>query len=40
MREYGVLPEIEVFDLSHIYAVRKLVDLGLINDRPHVQFGD
>jgi 3-keto-5-aminohexanoate cleavage enzyme len=38
MREYGVLPEIEVFDLSHIYAARKLVDLGLINDRPHVQF--
>jgi 3-keto-5-aminohexanoate cleavage enzyme len=38
MKKHGVLPEIEVFDLSHIYAARKLVDLGLINDHPHVQF--
>jgi 3-keto-5-aminohexanoate cleavage enzyme len=38
MKEHGVLPEIEVFDLSHIYGARKLVDLGLINDHPHVQF--
>jgi 3-oxoadipate:acetyl-CoA acetyltransferase len=38
MKEHGVLPEIEVFDLSHIYGARKLADLGLINDRPHVQF--
>jgi 3-keto-5-aminohexanoate cleavage enzyme len=38
MKEYGILPEIEVFDLSHIYSARKLADLGLINDRPHVQF--
>jgi 3-keto-5-aminohexanoate cleavage enzyme len=38
MKEHGVLPEIEVFDLSHIYGARRLVDLGLINDRPHVQF--
>jgi 3-keto-5-aminohexanoate cleavage enzyme len=38
MKEHGVLPEIEVFDLSHIYSARKLADLGLINDRPHVQF--
>lgn len=38
MKEHGVRPEIEVFDLSHIYGARKLVDLGLINDRPHVQF--
>jgi 3-keto-5-aminohexanoate cleavage enzyme len=37
MKQHGVLPEIEVFDLSHIYGARKLVDLGLINDRPHVQ---
>jgi 3-keto-5-aminohexanoate cleavage enzyme len=36
--EHGVLPEIEVFDLSHIHGARKLVDLGLISDRPHVQF--
>ena len=38
MKVHGVLPEIEVFDLSHIYGARKLVDLGLINDHPHVQF--
>jgi len=38
MKKHGVLPEIEVFDLSHIYAARKLVDLGLVNDHPHVQF--
>ena len=38
MKQHGVLPEIEVFDLSHIYGARKLADLGLINDRPHVQF--
>jgi hypothetical protein len=37
-RQHGVLPEIEVFDLSHIYGARKLLDLGLINDHPHVQF--
>jgi 3-keto-5-aminohexanoate cleavage enzyme len=38
MKEHGVLPEIEVFDLSHIYGARKLLDLRLINDHPHVQF--
>jgi 3-keto-5-aminohexanoate cleavage enzyme len=38
MKQHGVLPEIEVFDLSHIYAARRLADLGLISDRPHVQF--
>jgi uncharacterized protein (DUF849 family) len=38
MKENGILPEIEIFDLSHIYATRRLVDQGLINDRPHVQF--
>jgi uncharacterized protein (DUF849 family) len=38
MREYCVRPEIEIFDLSHIYGARRLVDEGLIDDRPHVQF--
>jgi 3-keto-5-aminohexanoate cleavage enzyme len=38
LKEHGVLPEIEVFDLSHIYGARKLADMGLIDDRPHVQF--
>lgn len=38
MRDNGTLPEIEIFDLSHIHAARRLVDAGLMNDRPHVQF--
>jgi uncharacterized protein (DUF849 family) len=38
MKTFGVLPEIEVFDLSHIYAARRLIDLGLVSERPHVQF--
>jgi len=38
MKDNGVLPEIEIFDLSHIYGARRLVDSGLINDHPHVQF--
>jgi uncharacterized protein (DUF849 family) len=38
MKENGVLPEIEVFDLSHIHGARRLVDSGLMNDHPHVQF--
>ena len=38
MHEYGVRPEIEIFDLSHIHGARRLVDEGLIDDRPHVQF--
>lgn len=38
MKENGILPEIEIFDLSHLYGMRRLMDAGLINDRPHVQF--
>jgi 3-keto-5-aminohexanoate cleavage enzyme len=38
MKDNGILPEIEIFDLSHIYGARRLVDSGLINDHPHVQF--
>jgi 3-keto-5-aminohexanoate cleavage enzyme len=38
MKENGVVPEIEVFDLSHIYGTRRLVDSGLLSERPHVQF--
>jgi uncharacterized protein (DUF849 family) len=38
MKANGVVPEIEIFDLSHIYATRRLVDEGLLGDRPHVQF--
>lgn len=38
MKENHILPEIEIFDLSHLYGMRRLIDAGLINDRPHVQF--
>jgi uncharacterized protein (DUF849 family) len=38
MKDNGVLPEIEIFDLSHIHGARRLADRGLINDHPHVQF--
>jgi 3-keto-5-aminohexanoate cleavage enzyme len=38
MQLHQVLPEIEIFDLSHLYGMRRLMDAGLINDRPHVQF--
>jgi uncharacterized protein (DUF849 family) len=38
MQEFDVLPEIEIFDLSHLHAARRLVDRGLMNDHPHVQF--
>ena len=38
MCEYGVRPEIEIFDLSHLHGARRLIDAGLIGDRPHVQF--
>jgi 3-keto-5-aminohexanoate cleavage enzyme len=38
MKANCVLPEIEIFDLSHLYGMRRLMDAGLVNDRPHVQF--
>jgi uncharacterized protein (DUF849 family) len=38
MRGYGVRPEIEIFDLSHLHGARRLVEAGLIDERPHVQF--
>jgi len=38
MKENGILPEIEIFDLSHLYGMKRLMDEGLLNDRPHVQF--
>jgi 3-keto-5-aminohexanoate cleavage enzyme len=38
MHEHGVRPEIEVFDLSHLHGARRLVDAGLMDARPHVQF--
>jgi 3-keto-5-aminohexanoate cleavage enzyme len=38
IKENGVRPEIEIFDLSHLHSARRLADLGLIDDHPHVQF--
>ncbi|WP_232629208.1 3-keto-5-aminohexanoate cleavage protein [Methylobacterium sp. Leaf118] len=38
MRANGVRPEVEIFDLSHIHNARRLVEAGVIDERPHVQF--
>ena len=38
MLKHGTRPEIEAFDLSHLHGARRLVEAGLIDDRPHVQF--
>ena len=38
MKRHAIRPEIEVFDLSHLHGARRLVDAGLMDDRPHVQF--
>jgi uncharacterized protein (DUF849 family) len=37
MLTHGVRPEIEIFDLSHLHGARRLVDAGLMDERPHVQ---
>jgi len=37
MKANRVRPEIEIFDLSHLHAARRLIDEGLMDDRPHVQ---
>jgi uncharacterized protein (DUF849 family) len=38
MKTHEIRPEIEAFDLSHLHGARRLVEAGLISDRPHVQF--
>ncbi|SFG52131.1 Uncharacterized conserved protein, DUF849 family [Palleronia marisminoris] len=38
MREHGVVPEIEAFDLSHIYQAKAMHDRGELTSRPYVQF--
>jgi 3-keto-5-aminohexanoate cleavage enzyme len=38
MHEFGIRPEIEIFDLSHIHGARRLIDAGLMHQSPHVQF--
>ncbi len=38
MLDYGVKPEVEVFDSAMLYAAEKLVKRGLIEPPVHVQF--
>jgi uncharacterized protein (DUF849 family) len=38
MKTYGVKPEIECFDLSHIFKAHQMWRAGQIVDRPYVQF--
>ena len=38
MRDHSIRPEIEIFDLSHLHGARRLIEKGLMDDRPHVQF--
>lgn len=38
MKTFGVKPEIEAFDLSHIYKAREMVQEGQIAAPPYVQF--
>jgi 3-keto-5-aminohexanoate cleavage enzyme len=37
MRDYGVKPELEVFDVGHIYQALSLIEGGLIDAPPYVQ---
>ncbi|MBB3020040.1 uncharacterized protein (DUF849 family) [Microvirga lupini] len=38
MKDLGIRPEIEIFDLSHLHAARRLADKGLMDEQPHIQF--
>ncbi|MFN6976792.1 MAG: 3-keto-5-aminohexanoate cleavage protein, partial [Gemmobacter sp.] len=38
MATYGVVPEIEAFDLSHILKAKAMWDAGQLKTRPYVQF--
>lgn len=38
MKEFDIRPEIEIFDLSHLHAARRLADKGLLDEQPHIQF--
>jgi len=38
MKTFGVKPEIEIFDLSHIHGARRLVDEGLMDGHAHLQY--
>lgn len=38
MMKYGVKPEIEAFDLSHIFKCKEMLDKGQLKAVPYVQF--
>lgn len=38
MRDYGIKPEIEIFDLAMLYNAARLVEEGLLQPPVHVQF--
>ncbi|AWI86241.1 3-keto-5-aminohexanoate cleavage protein (plasmid) [Alloyangia pacifica] len=38
MKTYGIKPEIEAFDLSHIYQAKAMADRGALVGTPYVQF--
>lgn len=38
MRTYGVMPEVECFDLSHIFKAKEMWDKAQLAARPYVQF--
>jgi uncharacterized protein (DUF849 family) len=38
MRDFGIRPEIEIFDLSHLHGAKRLIEQELLDERPHVQF--
>ncbi|MBY6200165.1 3-keto-5-aminohexanoate cleavage protein [Maritalea mobilis] len=38
MRKYGVKPEIEAFDLSHIFQAKLMQERGELEGTPYVQF--
>jgi len=38
MKAHGVKPEVEAFDLSHIFKAHQMWQAGQIADRPYVQF--
>ncbi|WP_226561642.1 BKACE family enzyme [Salipiger thiooxidans] len=38
MSSYEIKPEIEAFDLSHIFKAREMVDKGQLKGTPYIQF--
>ena len=38
MRRHGVKPEIEVFDVGHVYQALDFIEEGLFDDPPYLQF--